>query len=396
MIRMNLSLMTVALAGLFSAAHAIKVSGNAPLFTITGNVPAPIRATLETELNEAMGVSFNQTLDVLRNEVKNFNEQKDLARGFGNANAYSANSSTMMGYQNYDLFAVSTGFMLGFQAPKSDFSYYSKIMDDINEKGDLYAGLGLGVTFLNVGVNAGFIVPGLYLNAKYGGMSQEFGDDFAFDFLVWGVGANYRILDTKSLAGIVKWRGISVGTGFYHQSNSIETRIKGEPVTNSVDFRAQVLSGTDPSQQAAVGVGLDSLGFKAATPNLVMALESGFDMGLDISTTTIPIEASTAVSILFGVLNISAGLGTDLTFGSSEIILRGDTKNRTTTPDATKMTVSDADVVIDGSSDNSPSFMRTRLMAGAGLGLGPVKLDIPLYYYMASGAAIGFTVAVVW
>jgi hypothetical protein len=53
-------------------------------------------------------------------------------------------------------------------------------------------------------------------------------------------------------------------------------------------------------------------------------------------------------------------------------------------------------VKVDGSSDNGPSFARLRAMTGVGLGLGPVKIDIPIIYYFNSGAAFGVTAAVVW
>jgi hypothetical protein len=53
-------------------------------------------------------------------------------------------------------------------------------------------------------------------------------------------------------------------------------------------------------------------------------------------------------------------------------------------------------VTVDGSSSNGPSIVRMRAMTGIGLGLGPVKIDVPFIYYVKSGMAFGVTAAIVW
>src|SRR5690606_30985767 len=264
-------------------------------------------------------------LETARENFAGFEQQKNLAEAFGNANAYSMNSATLQGFQNYSLFAVATGLMVGVQAPSTSFSYYSKIGDEIRENGDLYAGLGMGITFMNVGINAKFLMPGLYLNAKYGGMKQSFGD-FDMDFQVMGVGANYRILDSKSLAGLVTWRGISVGTGFYMQSSKVNMRIEGDSIFTDVPFREAVIGNSTGADAVSKGVMMDQLGYTASNPDAELALGPGFNMGLDISTATIPFDAVTGVSVLWGALNLTAGVGIDLNFGSSEVVLRGDSR----------------------------------------------------------------------
>lgn len=383
-------------AALAAMAHAIDVTGTAPRITITANVNPAIRSAIETEMNKSLQAAFDKTRADADASLSGFDDPKDLAKGFANANAYSMNSATLQGYQNYDLFAVSAGFMVGFQAPSSDVSYYGKILDDITEKGDIYAGLGLGVTFLNVGLNAGFLVPGLYLNAKWGAMERDFGDEFSFKFNVMGVGANYRLFDPKSLAGIVKWRGLSVGSGVYHQGSEINSTLTFDPISNDVNFRENVLASVSPAERPLYEAALDEMGFTAANPSATMSLIPSFTMGLDVSTITVPVDVTTAVSILWGLFNVNAGFGFDLNFGSSEITLAGNADAPTETPDPTRATVGTATVTISGGSDDGPSFARTRFMTGFGFGLGPVKLDVPLYYYPASGMAFGVSLAVVW
>lgn len=385
--------------GTSSSALALTIApGTPPTIQVNPDNPALLfpgfEEDFEEKMNDELADAFNNTLDTARKNLAGFEEQKDLAQAFGNANAYSMNSATLQGFQNYSLFAVAAGLMLGVQAPSTNLSYYNDIVDDIREKGDLYAGLGVGVTFLNLGLNAEFLLPGLYFNAKYGAMTYDF-DDFAMDFSVMGVGANYRLLDTKSLVGLIKWRGVSIGTGFYMQSSKVNLGIVSDTIRTQAHMREAVLSGSSPSDSVSKGAMMDQMGYTEDNPDADLTLVPSFGMGLDITTVTVPIDAVTAVSLFWGVVNLTLGAGVDLNFGSSEVVLRGDSEvDISSDPD--KVTFTPAEVAIDGSSDNGPSMVRFRVMTGVGVGLGPVKIDVPLIFYPASGFAAGLTVAVVW
>ena len=382
----------------YSLSGAFSIKGTPPVVTFHSTNPlftSEMEDAFTTAMNDQVGAAFNANIDSANNTLKGFKEQKDLAQGFANANAYSMHSATLQGFQNYSLFAVAAGLMVGVQAPTTSLSYYSKAADDIKEKGDLYAGLGAGVSFLNVGVNAGFLMPGLFLNAKYGGFSTDI-DDFSMDFQVMGMGVNYRLLEPKSLAGLVKWRGVSVGSGFYMQSNKINMKITPDTVTTQAHFReAALASANDPADAAQRGLVLDEMGYTASNPDAAVKLSPEFNMGIDVTTMTIPVDAVTAVSILFGTFNITAGMGVDINFGSSEIVLKGNS-NADIGSHNEQTTFSPATVVVEGSSENGPSFARLRAMTGLGIGLGPVKFDVPLIYYFNSGVAFGLTAAVVW
>jgi hypothetical protein len=393
-IRSASALLASTLAAFPGAGRAITIDGTEPTVEIVADVPAGFRSQIEARMNASLEAAFTSTLDEARANLAQYNEQKELAQGFANANAYSTHSATLQGYQNYKLFAVSTGMMIGFQAPSADVGYYSRIGDDIQEKGDVYAGVGLGFSYANVGINAGFLAPGLYLNAKFGAFEQEV-DDFSIEFSSMGVGANMRLLDSRSLVGLVTWRGISVGSGFYRQSNKVSMIIEPDSIVTQVPFREAVVNSAPASDRAAYGAAMDQLGYTAAEPDADMVLQPTFEMGIDIATYTIPLEATTAVSLLWGAVNLSAGAGVDLNFGSSEIVLKG-LAAANTSSDTTKVKFTEAEVTIDGSSDNGPSFVRPRLMGGLGIGLGPVKVDVPVLYYIASGFAAGITLAVVW
>ncbi|HKP94976.1 MAG TPA: hypothetical protein VJ385_04390 [Fibrobacteria bacterium] len=391
-------LMLAGTLGMVSLGQTFTIGGESPTveFHTTNPLFTPsMKAQFEDKMNGQVDTAFRALMDTARKNLAGFKEQKELAQGFANANAYSVNSATLQGFQNYSLFAVATGLMVGVQAPSTSVSYYGKIAEDIRDKGDLYAGLGAGLSYLNVGVNARFLLPGLYLNAKYGAFSRDV-DDFSMDFSVMGLGVNYRLLEPKSLVGLVKWRGVSVGTGFYMQSNKVDMKITPDTIITQAHFRDAVLSGAfDPADSLAKGRLLDEMGYTAANPDAPVKLSPEFNMGVDVRTVTIPFDAATSVSLLFGILNLTAGMGFDLNFGSSEIVLEG-ASDADIGSDTTKVTFTPATVKVAGSSDNGPSFARLRAMTGVGIGLGPVKIDVPLIYYFNSGAAFGVTAAVVW
>lgn len=393
-------LVSLAIAAAFGAGNAFEIKGTKPTVEFNTTSLGPLftpamKAQFEAKMNGEVGTAFERTLADANTNLKGFKEQKRLAQGMANANAYSSNSATLQGFQNYDLFAVSSGFMLGVQAPSLSPSAYKTIGDDITKDGDLYVGFGAGFTYLNVGLNCKFLLPGLYLNAKYGGLSRDIGD-FSLDFKVLGLGVNYKLLEPKSFIGLVKWRGISVGSGFYMQMDKLNMKITPDSITQQAHFREAVLSGATTAQDSTDKKSLlDAMGYTAANPDAQITLTPSFDMGLDISTYTIPFEVNTAVSIFWGFLNVNAGLGADLNFGSAEIVLEGNSLAKIGS-DTTKVTFTPASVKVDGSSDNGPSFVRLRAMTGLGIGLGPVKLDIPIIYYVKSGMAFGITGAIVW
>lgn len=375
--------------------YSFDITGTAPTISVQDPVAQLALPQFETTMNATLATAFNNTIDTAKKNLSGFKELKNLAEGFANANAYSINSASLQGFQNYSLFALAGGLMVGVQAPSPNVSYYSKIADDIQKQGDLYAGIGASVSFFNLGLNAKFIMPGLYLNAKYGTFARNVGD-FKMDFQVMGVGFNYRLIDTKSLIGFVKWRGISLGSGFYMQSDKLNLKIDADTVKTLAPFRANVLAtATNHADSLQKGILMDQLGYDKNNPEATLSLNPSFTMGLDVNTYTIPFDAVTSVSLFFGLINLTAGLGMDLNFGTNKIILSGET-GAGVTSDSTKIKFNPAKVKIDGNGSAGPSATRFRAMTGAGIGLGPIKLDVPVIYYPASGFAFGATVAVVW
>ena len=386
-------------AAVSTTAHAFEVTGTAPQVQFQGvsnsAFNSAMKAYFETRMNGEVKAAFQATLDTANARMSGFGSQQELARGMANANAYASNSATLQGYQNYSLFAVSSGFMLGVQAPSLDPKAYQSLPQDIRKKGDLYAGVGAGFSYLNVGLNCGkFLLPNLYLNLKYGGLSTDL-DDFSMDYKVLGVGASFAILEPKSIIGLVKWRGLSASTGFYAQMNKLNVTIEADTFTTDAHFREAVLAGATGQDSTDKEAILTEMGYGKGSPDAQVAISPAFDMGLDVSTYTIPLEVNTAVAFLWGILNVNAGLGLDLNFGDAKIVLAG-RSDADIKGNSNKVSFSKAAVNVDGGSSNGPSFARMRAMTGIGLGIGPVKLDIPLIYYVKTGLAAGHTAAVVW
>jgi hypothetical protein len=358
---------------------------------MTGTPPTVNRITISgtdyfigspevTALQNAINSAYSTAEISANNELSKYHDQKDLAKGFGNANAYAAQAGTLQGYQDYDIFAVTTGIMIGAQLPSSDKSYYDDIDKKVEEKGDLYAGVGLGVSLINVGVNAGFIYPGLYLNAKFGYFSNNsLVDNLSFKSTLIGIGANYTWIKSSSLlAGFLKWRGISFGTGFLYNRNEIDLKIELDPIRQNIG-----------------NINIPPI----VTGDVI--IDPSFKLGVKSNIYTIPVDLTTSVRLLWFV-NLNLGVGIDFTYGSTDIIAKANGSVSTDIPNPSVPTVSTdispGTVSIEGSTkDKKPSWVRERITTGIGFNISVVKIDVPVIIYPFDSAfAVGVTAGVVW
>lgn len=342
--------------------------------TITGTAPTTTDGTLNDALNTAFldalygADHFADGFGGAEEILAKYKDQDKLARGFANANAYASQAATFQGYQNYSIFAISTGVMAGVQLPSLSKSYYDDIDKKLENEGDLYAGVGAGAAFVNFGVNAGFITPGLYLSAKFGSFTVKPDDDSKVKNTLVGVGINYNLVDGTGLSGFFRWRGLSLGTGFLYNKSNVDYSVKVDKQIES----------------------FDAAGY---TGNLI--LDPTVNLGLDVTTYTIPLDIVTSFQMLW-LLNLTFGAGVDFTFGNSDIVLSSN-GNVDVEFSSASIAVTPGTVVIDGSTKNiKPSFVRPRLMTGIGFNFGPLKVDVPVYWYIATGAAVGVTVGIVW
>lgn len=384
-----------------------------PLFASpTVKITAPVlefntgNTVIDTALNnyfvnstELTGTINNINTNI-NNQLSGYGEQTQFAEGFGNANVFASRSSTIQGFQGYKLFSVSTGFMVGAQLPSSDLSELQNIGTNFEKDPDVYLGLVPALSFVNVGVNAGKIVgifngdlgdklDRFYFSLKFGSFNYnykveegDFNGDITLKTGNFGLGVNYQIVKPINLL-LVKWRGVSLGSGFTYQKNELT-------MVPNMDTYTDTLS-TYVDTGAPLG---------DVPVSMKMSFDPDIKMGLDISTFTIPLEASTAVQLL-GFLNLTGGLGIDLAFGNSTI--NATASGNISVTDVSVNGVSSeiggtpGTVTIDASTkDVNPKFVNPRLSTGIGFSLGPVKIDMPISLYIGSGYAFGVTAAFVW
>ncbi len=329
--------------------------------TITVEWQKNIAAIPTTEMDSFISTAQTQILDKIKS-------QGQLAKGMANAAAYSSQAGTLQGYQGYDIAAVMVGGMLGVQLPTLSIGDLTAVPGKIEQEMDVYAGVAMGAA-VNVGINAGYfglhpLNRDLYFNIKFMKFDQDLSEVSA-SMTTFGLGAAWQVLGVRGFGGgMVKWRGVSVGTGFTMNKNETNiTLAEGLPAVDTQYLR----------------------------------LEPELNIGLSSSAYSIPFEASTSVQLLW-VLNVNAGVGMDFNFGHGDVIINSPA--RIMAKGQALGTGVDEEIgtlTVDASTlDQSPSAVRMRLMTGIGFNFGPVKIDIPLTWYMSSGLSLGITGGVVW
>ncbi len=349
------------------------ITGAAGLFAVD------ITATLPTisgfgayDATDAQNELTNTIIPLAEDAVAKFDTMDDMADAFGNANSYAAHGATQRGLMGYKFLTIAVGTMVGFQMPTADFSSPEDMLTDIEDDGDLYFGAGFQALTVSVGLNAGFLVDGLYLSAKVGKFTVDT-DEIEYDSSVFGLLANYQIVDPFSI-GIVKWRGIQVGSGLIYYNTTSNMIVNVDPVVTAVD-----VDGVGPA------------------PNVDLYLDPTLDVEVTASGLMMPIDVISGIRFLW-IVNLNFGLGVDLNLLSkSEIALKADgttyfdeaavtALGATQTPGTVK--------VSGGTEGDGAKFLRPRAMLGLGFALGPLKLDIPFTYYFdgtGPGTNIGIT-----
>ncbi len=305
-------------------------------------------------------------------KVEKYSYVPNLTRGFGNANTYASHASTLRGYQNYGLYAISVGSMVSVQAPNSEPDFFKDIQDEMDE-GDVYAGVGLTPLVVQAGINMDFLLKGLYVSFLFGKLNTnvEQGDfKIEHNANIIGGNVNYSLIKEKSiLARALLWRGISIGVGFIHTDNSLEFYNKLDEINET-----GTVSGTPVSY----------------------TIDPSVNFELDTKGNIIPVEIYTSVR-LFWFLNVGVGGGFDYVFLSRtdfRLSSAGDViiNNTGTLYDGQKGTIT---VDAETSGIESDSF-RPKILANLGFSIGPAFIDIPASYYIDNGYSIGITAGWVW
>jgi len=338
-----------------------------------------VDATFTDEnLNAALGGENGIIATEVAKEIEKYSDVPELARGFGNANNYASHASTLRGYQGYDLFAVSVGTMVGIQAPSDDPEFYNNIQDELDD-GDLYAGVVVSPFVLQMGINLGFIVDGLYVSFVYSKLKIDMDyTDYKFknDANLIGVNINYSVFSEKAiLARSLLWRGITIQAGFIHTDNKFEFYHELDSIDGSADV-------TGPPS-ATVEYEIDpSINFELLT-----------------DSNTIPVELYTSIRILY-VFNIGVGGGFDYVFSGKTDIRLSSAGEAEITGDggvSSGYVGEKGKITIDADTSGiEPDKYRPKILANIGFSTGPFFIDIPATYYLDNGYAVGVSAGFVW
>ncbi len=335
-------------------------------------------SSVVSDLNTELQQAFSLVQDQLNANVSNFHDLTQLTEGFANANMASFDNASLLGYQTYDLFAVTIGSNIGAAAPGYSADAVNSALNDIPNKGDAYAGIGTGGFAAQAGFNAGFLVKNLYLTVRAGFVPSFTYKGDSFQQGMFGIGANYTLLKQADFGfGFIKWRGLSIGSGFVVNNSTILVEV---PLSSSY---SQDFSYTDTTTSTTVS-------------GTATASNSKINLTVKSSSFVIPIDLMTSLQMLWFV-NLGLGVGADLSFSSSRVILGGSSDlnvnglggSFTANPGSVQLTATD-------SKGNGTVFV-PRLAASLGLDIGIFKLDVPVSFYPTTrAAAVGVTGGIVW
>jgi hypothetical protein len=326
---------------------------------------------------------IDDMLDFLPDDFSN------LARGFANASVFSSDGASQRGYEGYNLFSFTFGFMGGVQLPQ--FSFISKITDAISSSdGEIEPDLlkeianihfGFDAQMLNAqfGINTSFLLKGLYLGFKFSKFDTNWIDiplsGFSFNTMSIGGNASYQLISQKRLlAGLLVWRGRPLGTGLIWQ----KTKLVITPDMQLVE-------------DIPIPIG-EPYG------DLIIPVSGDISLGFETTNYIVPINAMTSIRLLG--LNVALGAGVDLAFGSSKIGVSGSfnvdedrVNNQLQDYDVRMKTPPKLEIDLGGKS--SPGFLNLKAMGAIGFNFGPVIFDIPVtYYFLNNGWSLGVTLGV--
>jgi hypothetical protein len=319
------------------------------LFTIMSIYDARAWIVFKSTISPALDMTIN-------NALLKYQDQSKLAKGFANANAYSAHVATLRGFQGYDKFAISLGTMGAAQVPAAttDLSYYQHIAKKLTSQGDIYAGVAWNAWALNAGVK----LPGdFYISARFGKLKYSY-SDYDFNGTTLGAMLNYQLVKPWSPpVKIFLWRGLSIGAGYLWQSSKTAYHFSDK---ENID------SSTGTTLRAKIKISATS------------------------SSQVVPLELSTAIR-LFWFLNIHAGGGIDFAWGTSQLRYSGIGTLLVASPPNLGLVAA-----YGKQSGTGPTHFLPKIFCGPGLSMGPVIVDIPFTYYFNNGFNLGVTVGVVW
>ena len=323
---------------------------------------------------------------------------REIARGFANAGAATTHVATQRSFLDYQGMAIAIGTIVARSRPIDAPLNLSFDVNDLYNDGDTYFGTASHPAAISIGSNFSKWADGLRVNVKYGVFDSSYRSDPeeaatgpAFRSMVIGVGANYQIIKALAASELLRWRGVTIGSGFNYLSNMSKTEFTIEDETKSL---------RTPVTQTDLGVSFS--GAPETIGHLVFAPGTEIKAEIRSQSWLIPLELSTGFR-LFYLLDVNFGFGTDFTFGHTELTLGGVDTEIDFEPAAgvseSMISVDPGSANLGISEENRPQFIRPCVTFGVSLNLGPLKFDVPMMYYFDQEGmipVIGVNLGFVW
>lgn len=287
-----------------------------------------------------------------------------------------------MGFQNYNIFSIMIGSDIGIAVPTLNPNDISSLESQIQDNGDVYAGLGTGGVAGQIGINtSSFLVKNLYLSLKFGIFKYDQGAtasgstaNVSYQQFLLGLGVNYRWIHPWDFGlGLLNWRGVSLGTGLTYNANNVTVQL-GYP-----DY-------TVPSSQATTTITYQGKSDTVTVAPTISNIQG--TLKIDSTALTIPIEADTSVQLLY-LLNLGLALGADINLPASSLQVSGGASSNVKPSDTLALlngvTATPGNVsIVATDSKNNPGFwdiVTPRISTDVGLNLLTFRIDVPMSFY---------------
>ncbi len=312
----------------------------------------------------ACGAQGQNVLNLIADEVnKNLpsaSTESEYFKGMSTANSMSAAGVTTSYATTFDKFLVgltaSGGVHLG-----------SKSMSDIGDFGDnpeqfrgfgMQAAIVFGFNLGNVfGMESGGLIDPTKLNLYASGfaLNKKFGD-VNTDYLGFGVGGQYRLMDEVSWAGnSVKWTGLEVGAGILYSKLDVDGVVSLNR-TYTTSLGGTTYTGT---------------------------MTSNALLNAKVSTLTMPIEVSSGIRFLY-FLKLVGGMGVDVNLGKTEGSGRLSDNSQVTVSGGGDSVDGDPNLAING--NEAGDILNLRVFAGPHIEFGVGSIFVTVHRSLLENA----------
>jgi hypothetical protein len=339
--------------------------------SLTITAPTINDPSIQTAINDAASALQTKLNDDYFSKFADFSK---MSRGFANSAAAVSYAGENQSFQNYSLFSITGGFLAGVSTTHGKITA-DKTKSDIEKNGDTYIGISPAFA-VSIGLPVPSVLKGLYVNGKVGGFSVKTKmNDFRYEnscFLI-GAAVNYLIVDGHKLNDVIRWRGLTIGTGINYIRSSSEVSI---PLSNN--YSEPWVSG--------------------GTSGILRIQDLRLELNADATSITFPMEVLSSFQI-FSLLNLGTGAGIDINCLHSTVETSGHASIRTTLPPGVIQTAPGSLSFSSKTDSHSKSYeiFSPKIMTSIGLNLSVIKIDVPFIYYPVSKTyATGITLGAVW